>query len=438
MKTSGINLRYTILISLFLISFLMAARLAYPAGKFKLKPGAEGKICLKCHETFQITLKSRSVHPLAKTGKCSGCHDPHTSSHKKLLDSNPADLCFSCHEDVLPENASSTHSIVTEGNCAKCHESHASENKFILTKSGNELCLECHQEIGERAGKARFKHNPLMRQKGCLNCHNPHASTESDYLLSTDVPGLCLKCHKTNKLSFKRKHMNYPVANSNCDSCHSTHGSNKRGILYDTVHAPVAQKKCTECHLSAASPKAGETKKQGIELCRQCHRDMIDETFSKKRVHWALVDKVACSNCHSPHGSKEKKLLQRPVIETCGSCHSDTVALQEWSKNNPKNKNLCEPVKKGDCTSCHSPHAADNVLLIAQENITSGVCGKCHEWKSHSSHPLGEKVLDPRNKNLTVECLSCHRACGTGNNPAMLPYESTYDLCVQCHPERRR
>jgi len=143
-------------------------------------------------------------------------------------------------------------------------------------------------------------------------------------------------------------------------------------------------------------------------------------------------------NCHSPHGSKEKKLLQGPVIKTCGACHEDTVALQEWSKKNPKNRNLCEPVKKGNCISCHSPHAADNILLITESSITVGLCGKCHEWQTHSTHPIGEKVTDPRNQNLTVDCLSCHNACGTGNKPAMLPFETTYDLCIQCHPERRR
>jgi predicted CXXCH cytochrome family protein len=114
------------------------------------------------------------------------------------------------------------------------------------------------------------------------------------------------------------------------------------------------------------------------------------------------------------------------------------VRLQEWSINNPKNKGLCEPVEKGSCSSCHAPHSADYVLLMTQKNISIDLCGKCHEWESHSTHPIGAKVADPRDKNLTVECLSCHKACGTGNKPAMMPFESTYDLCIQCHPERKR
>jgi predicted CXXCH cytochrome family protein len=403
-----------------MISFFSIAAPALPAVKFKLKPGAQGKICLKCHETFNKTLKSRSVHTPIKTGKCSDCHDPHTSSHKKLLSADITQLCNSCHKEVLPEKARS------------------SANKFILKKPANEICFECHQETGNKTREMRFKHDPLLKGNKCLSCHNPHASVKAGYLLKKNVPALCIDCHKTNQPSFNRKHLNYPVANTNCDTCHSAHGSNTRGLLYDTVHAPVAENKCTDCHLKPTSSNVIQTKKQGTELCRQCHQDMIRETFNKNRVHVPLVDKTGCLNCHNPHGSKQKKLLEDTQINTCGKCHTDTVKLQEWSINNPKNKGLCEPVKTGNCISCHTPHSADNTLLIAQKNISIGLCGKCHEWQTHSTHPIGEKVVDPRDKNLTVECLSCHKACGTGNKPAMMPFETTYDLCIQCHPDRKR
>jgi DmsE family decaheme c-type cytochrome len=421
-----------------MIGFLIIAAPAWPAVKFKLRPGAQGKICLKCHETFKNTLKSRSVHTPLKKGKCSDCHDPHTSSHKKLLSSDITQLCNSCHKEVLPKKARSMHKIVAEGDCIKCHDSHASGNKFILKKPRTEVCFECHQDIGNKTREMRFKHDPLVKEKRCLSCHNPHASVKADYLLKKNVPALCIDCHKTNQSTFKRKHLNYPVANTNCDTCHSAHGSNTRGLLYDTVHAPVAENKCTDCHLRPTSSNVIRTKKQGTELCRQCHQDMIRYTFNKNRVHVPLVDKTGCLNCHNPHGSKQKKLLEDTQFKTCGKCHTDTVKLQEWSINNPKNEGLCKPIKTGNCISCHAPHAADNILLIAQENISIGLCGKCHEWQTHSTHPIGEKVSDPRDKNLTVECLSCHKACGTGNKPAMMPFETTYDLCIQCHPDRKR
>jgi DmsE family decaheme c-type cytochrome len=438
MKLISLHFRHAVVGALCLAGSLIIAAPALPAGQFKLKAGAEATICLKCHETFQKTLKSRSVHPPIKTGKCSDCHDPHTSTHKMLLASDIKQLCGSCHEKVLPEKARSSHKIVAQGDCLKCHDSHASDNRSMLKKPQDKICFDCHQDIDKKSRELRFKHQPMMTGQGCISCHDPHASVRADYLLKKSVPALCKDCHKTNQPSFNSKHLNYPVADTNCDSCHSAHGSNTRGILYDQVHPPVAENKCTECHLPAASPNAIKTKKQGTQLCAQCHQDMISQTFNKNRVHSPLMDNVGCLNCHNPHGSKQKNLLEAPMVITCGKCHEDTVRLQKWSISNPKNEGLCEPVKTGNCSSCHAPHSADNVLLIDQQNISIDLCGKCHKWESHSTHPIGEKVADPRDKNLTVECLSCHKACGTGNKPAMMPFETTYDLCIQCHPERKR
>jgi predicted CXXCH cytochrome family protein len=229
--------------------------------------------------------------------------------------------------------------------------------------------------------------------------------------------------------------MNYPVANADCISCHNPHGSNNRGIVFDVAHAGVTQRKCTECHQKSPSLK---TKRQATDLCKECHKTTVDQTLNKNRVHWPVLDKVGCLNCHGPHATKEQNLLQDSERNVCGKCHGDTVELQKWSISNPDNKELCEPVKKGSCTSCHSPHAADEILLMPQESISIDLCGRCHEWETHSSHPIGEKVVDQRNKNLTISCLSCHKACGTKNTPDMLTFDTTYELCIQCHVERKR
>jgi len=435
MKSLDFNFKYATLFTVYVVFSLVVVKPAYPEGKFKLRPGAKGKICLKCHETFKQTLKSRYVHPLLKKGKCTGCHVPHTSSHKNLLTADTTKLCYECHKKVLPEKARSAHKVVVEANCNKCHNSHGSNNKFILIKSGNELCFDCHKDISDNIKNVRFKHKSLEKDKGCLNCHNPHASAKSNSLLRNSMPSLCIKCHKTNKSTFRQQHMNYPVAKSDCSSCHNPHGSNKRGMVFDVAHSDVARRKCTTCHQIAPSLK---TKQPPSQLCRECHKTMANQTFTKKRVHWPVVDSVSCLHCHGPHATKEQKLLKDPQLQVCGECHADTVELQEASKKNPNNDKLCEPVKTGNCTSCHSPHAADNVLLVNEASISFDICARCHQWETHSTHPIGEKFIDIRDKNLSVTCLSCHRACGTGNNPAMLTFSSTYELCIQCHVERRR
>ncbi len=438
MRPLKLDLRRATVLLVCLMSTLLMATRARPEGKHKLKLGAKGQLCLKCHETFQKTIKSPYVHPLMKRGECSACHEPHTSSHKGLLTAGPTRLCSNCHKDVMPEKAQKVHMVVAEGKCNKCHDPHGSDNQFQLVNTGNELCFDCHQDMGNQVKKNRFKHKPLNTKKGCLNCHNPHASEKSDFLLKKDAPSLCVECHDTGKPSFSRKHMNYPVAKTNCGSCHDPHGSNDRGMVFADAHVPVSKQQCSACHQEPTSANPLKTKWQGTELCMQCHKKLIDKTLNQNRTHWPLVDQTGCLNCHGPHATKQGKLLKRAIVDLCGRCHSDTVELQKWSISNPKNPKLCEPVKTGNCIACHSPHASDNVLLISQESISIELCGRCHEWQTHSTHPIGEKVVDQRNRNLTVECLSCHKACGTGNKPAMMPFATVYDLCIQCHTERKR
>jgi predicted CXXCH cytochrome family protein len=224
--------------------------------------------------------------------------------------------------------------------------------------------------------------------------------------------------------------MGYPVAKARCTSCHDPHGSNTSGILFDTVHMPVANKQCSQCHEAPSSPTPFQVKRMSFELCRGCHNSMMTETFSQNRIHWPLVDKTGCLNCHQPHASTQKKLLTEKVPDLCARCHADTFTRQ--GKTLSKHK----PVKEGDCMSCHAPHAANRTFLLSQGSIID-LCGSCHDWQKHSSHPIGEKSVDPRNKNLTLDCLSCHRSHGT-DYKWMLPFPTSTDLCTQCHKELKR
>ncbi|MEW6599876.1 MAG: cytochrome c3 family protein [Nitrospirota bacterium] len=424
------------MITLLAVCAFMTSSLAAADNKFRLKAGAAGEICLKCHEPFKEKLKARYLHTPVRNGECSGCHNPHTSPQGNLLDEVSTRICDSCHKKIVPENSVSAHKLVVAGNCVQCHDPHASGNRGVLVKGGNELCLDCHKDTAEKIKTARFKHKPV--NEDCMNCHNPHASATLGFLLKEDVPALCIKCHRTDNPAFGRQHMNYPVAASRCNSCHDSHGSSRPVIIFEDVHAPVTDKKCNQCHEEAGSQNPLATKKKGVELCRGCHKEMVDMAFAKNRVHWPMLDRDGCLNCHNAHAAKQKKLLTGTVLYVCGKCHSDTVDLQRISKNNPKNTGLCEPVKNGDCVSCHSPHSSDYMLLQEKPSMSFDVCNKCHDWKTHSTHPVGEKIIDPRNKNLSVDCISCHRACGTGNKPSMSQFETVTETCIQCHKELER
>jgi predicted CXXCH cytochrome family protein len=410
---------------------------ASPRPEYKLLPGAAGQKCLECHEEFEAELKKSHLHPLVEAKECTGCHVPHASDHSTLLTTAPADLCVECHKDVIPEGSHSVHDIVAEGRCDRCHDSHGSDYPSTLIKPGNALCYECHKDIADEATQVRFKHDPVTRENGCLNCHQPHAAPDQQHLLRSSPPSLCRSCHQTSDARFQARHQNYPVAEADCSGCHSPHGSNHRGLLQDTVHPPVLEKACDSCHNAAGSAQPLGFKKEGTAVCSQCHEQWLDETMGKKRIHWPMAGEKSCGQCHSPHAARYKALLSQPTGQVCGKCHQDTVALQQLTIRNPENEGICEPVKKGECTACHSPHSADQPLLFDSRSSIER-CGECHEWQAHSSHPIGAEVIDPRNGNLTMDCLSCHRGCGTVDNPVMLDFPTIYDLCVSCHEERRR
>ncbi len=395
--------------------------------KFKLKPGG-GAVCLDCHSgDFDKLLKKPFVHTPVRTKDCIGCHNPHAASHGKLLATDPGKTCAACHS-VVPEKPQSSHKPVADGGCLSCHDAHAAGFKNNLVKAPNELCAGCHKPIAEAAATAKFKHRPV--QQACTTCHDPHGSAKAGALLKAGVPELCVGCHKVDKPIFLQKHVSYPVGKSRCTSCHDPHGSNQRGMLYDNVHPPVAKGMCSQCHQPAASPNRFETKQAGVLLCKGCHTAKVSAMLEQNRVHYAVLGGNACLSCHNPHASKQKGLVKGSMVNVCGSCHADTIKRQVVSETKHK------PISEGKCTSCHDPHGSTGPLLLARADTTE-LCGACHDWQKHATHPLGEKFKDPRNANLVVGCLSCHRAHGT-EYKHMNPYATTTDLCTKCHEKFKR
>lgn len=410
------------------LAVLSGVSLALSQDQFRLKPDAKGKACLACHVAFQERMKLPFVHTPVKKGACADCHNPHTSSHGKLLEENPNKICLKCHDGIVPGKAKSIHKAVEDGNCVKCHDPHAAKYRNNLLLDGSALCFSCHKAIAESVKSSKFRHKPV--ESGCLSCHGPHASEGADALLKTGVPSLCTGCHKADGPSFAKRHMGYPVAKARCTSCHDPHGSSQPGMLWANVHSPVEKKMCNQCHLEYSSPDALKVKRPGYELCRGCHADMVNETFGKKRIHWPVVDKTSCQNCHAPHAARQSALLRDSMKNICNSCHQDVVRRQEASATKHK------PIQDGMCTKCHRPHSSDFVSLL-DNTSTINLCGTCHEWQRHSTHPIGDNVVDMRNRNLTLDCLSCHRSHGT-EFKSFTYFNPKMDLCVQCHATFKR
>jgi predicted CXXCH cytochrome family protein len=200
-------------------------------------------------------------------------------------------------------------------------------------------------------------------------------------------------------------------------------------MLYTNVHPPVAKAMCSMCHEPANSATPLKTRQQGAALCRQCHAPRIAQMLDKNRVHQPVAE-GQCLACHGPHASKEKGLLRANMVVACGACHADTIRRQDLSPTKHK------PIKQGQCTSCHDPHSSNAALNFVNGDIIE-LCGKCHDWQKHSTHPIGEAKKDPRNRNLTLACSSCHRAHGT-DAQHLIPYPKTTALCTKCHEQYRR
>ncbi|MBI5016353.1 MAG: cytochrome C [Deltaproteobacteria bacterium] len=424
----GLRDRWWIVFSVALLGGVVLGSVAWSEGPFKLKPGGMGKVCVVCHSDLEDKLKSPFVHTPVKAGRCEGCHNPHASAFGKLLSTDPARVCVKCHASLIPEGAKSVHTVVVQGACVKCHDPHAAPNKANLLTAGNDLCLGCHKAIADKVQSAKFSHDPV--KEGCLNCHNPHASSKAEALLTEAVPELCVQCHEVGAETFVKRHGGYPVGRARCTTCHDPHGSDLGGLLLANSHKPVANKQCTLCHVDPSSDKPFATKKKGVDLCKGCHSSMINDAFGKKRLHGALLGEKGCATCHSAHASKEKSLLKEPQLKLCQRCHSDTIERQR------KSPTPHQPVAQGECTACHAAHASDNTYLMPQAD-TKELCGKCHEWQKHSTHPIGDKVVDLRNRNLTVQCNSCHRSHGT-EFKHMFYFSTVSELCTQCHTQYQR
>jgi predicted CXXCH cytochrome family protein len=405
------NRRLGRLLGLGFVAFLVASP-ADAANEFKLRPGARGKLCVRCHEDFGEVLKRRFVHtPIAK-GDCAGCHNPHTSDHERLLSRPTGEMCQNCHDDMVPAEPRSSHQVFVEGECMSCHDPHAADHEMNLIRPEGELCVGCHKDLGKRIQANQFQHEPVT--ESCLECHEPHVSAQSVGLLKKAEPKL----------------WNYPVAKRRCTGCHDPHGSNTAPILYDNVHEPVAEGKCSQCHARATSASPFALEDSGFELCEGCHYDEVADIFNKSRLHWPIADKKGCLNCHAPHASPADALMAEPMLGLCGRCHADTVARQERSPTKHP------PIAEGECAECHSPHSSDNLFLLNEASEVD-LCATCHEWQTHATHPIGERYVDPRNQNLTVVCSSCHRTHGT-EYEHFLYFETTNQMCIQCHVDYRR
>ena len=124
----------------------------------RLLIAADPTLCLECHKTGAPGFRQKHENYPVQKGRCSSCHDPHGSDTAAILYDN-------------------VHDPVVEKKCNECHGRSTSSEPFALKDRGFEICEGCHYDTINEAFNNANMHWPLLDEKGCINCHAPHASS---------------------------------------------------------------------------------------------------------------------------------------------------------------------------------------------------------------------------------------------------------------------
>lgn len=400
-------------IGLFLFSGIASAQMALKSNL--------SDVCLQCHDSLKAKLTEKYTHFPFKQGKCISCHSSHAADRKGLMNETVNELCNSCHLNIKKLlSTASVHGALLSGSCTDCHDPHASSRKNLLKKEEKEMCWSCHAETRKGLDNPRV-HQPL-KEGGCSVCHNPHASTE-EALLVADPNKLCKNCHQPQCKAGGVLITSF-TKDKKCTTCHSGHSAGSKGLLGPYAHKDYLNRNCEACHTPIVSGKPLTLKQTGKELCMTCHK-----TVSARANDPHLVSQKGsvCSTCHDSHASRNPKLLSRTKT-LCASCHEITYKrIRAMEKSFPLR---CVPVRDRNCFACHvPPHAAGPYYFKIAD--TTALCSSCHTAQHRTSHPLGEKVIDPRD-GKPMTCLTCH-SMHSAKIEFMLTHDRKRQLCIQCH-----
>lgn len=149
--------------------------------------------------------------------------------------------------------------------------------------------------------------------------------------------------------------------------------------------------------------------------CLDCHVDFQD-VVKRPHVH-TPVKAGDCTGCHDPHAASHGKLLAEDKSKICATCHGSMVPKGAVSAH--------DAVVAGQCVSCHDPHGSGSPKSLLRSG--NDLCLGCHE-------PVAKAIASAANKHAPVEknCLGCHDPHAAKDAPALLSKPSPA-LCLDCH-----
>lgn len=272
-----------------------------------------------------------------------------------------------CHDGMA--TGSGIHDRVAAANCHECHvaEGPEEDHHFVPVGTDGRLCRTCHP-FGDRQ---EVTHAPF-EQGQCLACHGPHGGDHENLIAVADTATLCGTCHEKE---------------------HSDED--------DVVHGPYATGECLACHAPHQSGHAGLVRAESMDLCLDCHDEMLTANDGTVIANIALVLRDAsflhgairegtCQGCHLPHTSEHRKLLRgtfstnfyesydREHYALCFQCHDKALAEQEQTirtgfRDGDRNLHaLHVRQEKGrSCRACHEIHASNQPFHL-RESVPFG------------------------------------------------------------------
>lgn len=335
------------------------------------QPLAPDAACVtpECHAS---SATARHIHGPVGKRACDACHRDDVGEHRYPLVREGDALCTFCH--AVAGLAAKQHTALKQG-CMGCHVPHVSQAKFLLKgASVRKLCMSCHPVRAKRHTHSVFVTGP------CTLCHRPHQSDDPSLLVGGSGPGHCSLCH--DRLDQTIRTARY-------------------------VHEPV-KKQCAGCHDPHATNFKYQLKTPMVDNCLGCHKKLKKHMEQAKTRHGAIDQLDRCANCHDAHASAYPKLLRRRTDAGCLQCHDrpirthDDRTIRNMAPVLTKSKYLHGPIREGNCSACHDPHAADHASLLKRPftgsfyadfdlgNFT--LCFDCH---------TKQLVIKKRTANLT-------------------------------------
>ena len=286
---------------------------AAPPPNFKLKPGAEGKLCLDCHSgQLEAVLKKPFVHTPVKSRQCIGCHNPHASEHGKLLAQAPNASCAACHKNVVPK--------------APVERAQARRREGLRRLPRSARVGVQGEPREERAGALRELPQARGRggEEGQVQARAHRAERLRDLPRSARLGQGGRPAQGRCPRPVRRVPQDRPARSSRS----STRGTPSRSraaraatIRTGRTSAACSTTRCTRpsrrrCAGSATTrrPRRRRSSRssRGSTSAAAATATQMTAMFDKGRVHRPLMEKQACLSCHTPARLQDLEAHQGP------------------------------------------------------------------------------------------------------------------------------